>query len=89
MLTPRLTNCLECADIPTLLLEIDCKIKDLSIDLYNNTVFILNKPIPGVAMLSLLNYKRILTYKYCNPDYAKHFTIPMIASKVKILKYKK
>lgn len=89
MLTPRLTNCLECADIPTLIAEIDCKIKDVSVDLYNNTVFMLNRPISAIVMISLLNYKRILTYKYCNSDYAKHFTVQMIASKIKILKYKK
>ena len=23
----------------------------------------------------LLNYKRILTYKYCNPDYAASFSV--------------
>jgi hypothetical protein len=39
-------------------------------------------------MNDLLNYKRILTFKLVNPDYAKDFTVEMIASKVKILKFK-
>ena len=36
----------------------------------------------------LLNYKRILTYKYCNPDYAKRYTVKRIASRVKLLIHK-
>jgi len=36
----------------------------------------------------LLNYRRILTYKFCNEDYAKCFTIKMIASRVKLLIHK-
>ena len=36
----------------------------------------------------LLNYRRILTYKFCNEEYAKCFTIKMIASRVKLLIHK-
>lgn len=88
MLTPRLTNCTECAAIPVLLDDIDCKINELSKKMYNNVVFSLNQPIDGSVMFDLLTYKRILTYKYCNPDYASLFTVNMIASKVKLLKFK-
>lgn len=88
MLYPRLTNCINCSDIPTLLQDIECKITEVAKDLYNNTVFSLNRPIPFATMVDLLNYRRILKYKYCNPDYAKAFTVDMIASKVKLLKYK-
>lgn len=88
MLSPRLTNCPECASIPALIAEIDCRLADLANNLYNNVVFILNQPVPGGAILDLLNYRRILAYKYCNPDYAAEFTVNMIASRVKILKYK-
>ncbi len=88
MLSPRLTNCVDCSSIPTLLDDIDCKLVELSNNLYNNTVFILNKAIPVEAIADLLNYKRILTYKLCNEDYAKHYTIQMIASRVKLLKFK-
>jgi len=88
MLTPRLTNCPECADIPALLKDIDCKIADMAKSLYNNTIFSLNKTVSGTVISDLLNYKRILTYKVCNPDYAGQFTVKMIASKVKILKFK-
>jgi|Laugrefa1bdmlbdn_1035148.scaffolds.fasta_scaffold03785_4 hypothetical protein len=85
MLTPRLINYPECSTIPALLNDIDCKLKQLAGNLYNNVVFILNQPVPAGAILDLLNYKRILTYKFCNPNYAKMYTVEMIASRVKLL----
>ena len=88
MLSPRLTNCIECASIPALLADIDCKLTDLANNQYNNIVFSLNYPVPGVVIGDLLNYKRILAYKFCNPDYCSHFTVQMIASKVKLLIHK-
>jgi hypothetical protein len=88
MLIPRLTNCTECASIPALLEDIECKITKLAKILYNNTVFSFNRTFPYDVMTDLLNYKRILTYKICNPDYAGDYTVEMIASKVKILKFK-
>lgn len=89
MLTPRLTNCPECASIPALLAEIDCKIASMAKILYNNTVFSLNKSVSWVTLYDLLNYKRILTYKVCNPYYGgRAFTVQMIASRIKLLKYK-
>ena len=88
MLTPRLTNCPECTTIPALLNDINCKFKELSSNLYNNVIYSLNKPIPAGAMIDLLNYKRILEYKFCNEDYAAPFTVEMIASRVKILIHK-
>lgn len=88
MLTSRLTNCVECATIPSLLEDIDCKIFQLSKKLYGNTIFALNQPINGTVMFDLLNYRRILSYKFCNVDYAGNYTVNMIASKVKLLKFK-
>jgi hypothetical protein len=88
MLSPRLTNCVECSSITALLADIDCKLNELAGNLYNNVVYILNQPVPATAILDLLNYKRILTYKTCNPDYAKCYTVEMIASRVKLLKFK-
>ncbi len=88
MLNPRLTNCVECSNIVTLLDDIECKVVEIAKNLYNNTVFALNQPIPMESMIDLLNYKRILTYKYCNPNYAKAYSVEMIASRIKILKFK-
>jgi hypothetical protein len=88
MLSPRLTECLECSNIASLLSEIDCKLTQLAKDEYNNIVFSLNRPIKGIAINDLLNYKRILTHRLCNPDYACHFTTNKIASRVKLLKNK-
>jgi hypothetical protein len=88
MLSPRLTDCVACSTIPALLCDIDKKLNELSANLYNNVVYLLNQPVPASAILDLLNYKRILTYKYCNPDYASKYTVEMIASRVKLLKFK-
>lgn len=88
MLTPRLNNCIDCTDIPTLLSDIDCKLTEMAKNQYNNIVFALNKQINDVAISDLLNYKRILTYKYCNSEYLDDFTVQKIANKIKILIYK-
>jgi hypothetical protein len=83
MLTPRLTNCAQCDDICSLIESIDCKVAEMSVSLYNNVVFMLNKSFNHELLSDLLNYKRILQYKICNPNYAGHFTVNMIASKVR------
>lgn len=88
MLSPRLTNVAASTSIPALLTDIDLKLLELANELYNNVVFSLNNSINSVAINDLLNYKRILRYKYCNLDYASSFTVEMIASRVKLLKYK-
>ena len=82
MLTPRLTNCQDCNKIPDLLRSIDCKLAELGSNMYNNVVYMLNQPVPATTMLQLLAYKRILTYKYCNPHYAGQCSINDIAGKV-------
>lgn len=88
MLTPRLTTYPACATVTALLIDIDCRLTELASTLYNNIIYSLNQPIPAEAMMDLLNYKRILMYKFCNSDYAPCFTVEMIASRVKLLKYK-
>ena len=85
MLSPRLSDCIECSNIISLLDDIDCKLAELAQTEYNNVVFSLNNPIQGIAIGDLLNYKRILTYKLSNKDYASCYTVNMIASKVKLL----
>jgi hypothetical protein len=88
MLTYRLTNCVECASIPVLLTDIDCKLTELSKNLYNNIVFALNHSIPATVMIDLLNYKRILQCRTCNPEYASCYTLEEIAGRVKLLIHK-
>lgn len=85
MLYPRLTNCPECANIPELLKRIDCRLAELGNSLYNNISYMLNQPIPASDILQLIAYKRILMYKYVNPDYVYHYSISKIASKVILL----
>lgn len=88
MLTPRLTDCTECADILSLIDEIDCKLAKLAGNMYHNITLMLNKSIPAGAIIDLLHYRRILQYKYVNSTYASDYTINMVASRVKLLKYK-
>ena len=85
MLSPRLSGCLKCASITDLLADIDCKLDQLSTNLYNNVVFSLNNSINATAINSLLIYKRILTYKLTNDQYACNFSVNAIASKIKLL----
>ena len=88
MLSPRLTNCTNCADITSLIAEIDCKLADISVAMYNNIIYMLNKKVAYDVLSDLLMYKRILMYKICNPNYAGNYSVNMIASKIKILKFK-
>lgn len=91
MLSLRLVDCVECSSIPVLLSDIDCKMKELANNLYNNVVYSLNQSVPTEAIIDLLHYKRILTFKICNPDYCGHcgcISIDQIASRVKLLKHK-
>jgi hypothetical protein len=88
MITVRLVDCVECSSITSLLEDIDCKLTELANSLYNNTIFALNRPTQHTVFWDLLNYKRILTYRISNSDYALPYTTEMIASKVKILKFK-
>ena len=82
MLSPRLTNCPECANIPSLLKKIDCRLAELGNNLYNNISYMLNKPVPANDILQLIGYRRILTHKYCNPNYVHEYSVAMIASRV-------
>ena len=88
MLQPQLASCPSCNTIPHLIKAIDKRMAELANNLYNNTVFALNQPVNGTVISDLLNYRRILSYKFCNPDYAMHYTVEMIASRVNVLKFK-
>lgn len=82
MLTPRLTNCQDCHKIPDLLRQIDCKIAELANGAYNNVVFMLGDCVPATTIVQLLAYKRILTFKYCNPHYGGSLSVNDIAGKI-------
>lgn len=88
MLNPKLTNCVDCTTIPALLSDIDCKMTELAKNQYNNIVFSLGRNIKPDVMSDLLNYKRILQYKYCNSEYADGYTVENIASRIKLLIHK-
>lgn len=88
MITPRLTDCVECTTISTLLSDIDCKLTEVAKLYYGNITLMLNNKIDNNTMWDLINYKRILTYRYFNSDYNSDYTLESIASRIKILKYK-
>lgn len=71
MISPKLTNCKECANIPDLLRKIDCKLAELGNNLYNNVVFMLHKPIANSEISQLLVYKRVLQHRFCDTHYAE------------------
>lgn len=87
MLSVKLTNCRECSQIPELLKAIDCKLALMANNLYLNMAYMLDKPVEGANISRLIHYKRILTYKYCNPDYALDFSVESIGSRVRFLTY--
>lgn len=82
MLNPKTNNCVECVQIETVLRKIDCKIAELSNTLYNNITYMLNKSFPSEGMMDLLHYKRILTYKYNNIEYATEYSLEQILNKI-------
>lgn len=84
----KIRDCDVCSGIPQLLDDIDCKIKELSVSLYNNVVYALSTPIKMDEFTDLINYRRIITYRQYNEDYALPYTDEQIASKIKLLKFK-
>ena len=82
MLPPRPSECIQCSNILSLISKIDCKLAELAKAQYNNVIFALNKCVQDAQIGDLLNYKRILTYKAANENYACEFTVNMIASKI-------
>ena len=91
MLSPRLTNCVINGSIPFTLTQIDERLTYWANRQYNNIIFSMNNHIPGDVINDLLNYKQILTYRICNPDYAMVCGIPstsQVISRVKVLIHK-
>jgi|TARA_B110000977_G_scaffold180980_1_gene241225 hypothetical protein len=82
MLESKFTNCKSGGDIADLLKKIDCKLAELSYNMYNNIVLMLNKSVPAYKLTQLLTYRDILTNKQNNSDYAEHFSVEDIAGKV-------
>ena len=69
MLQSQLTTC-SGDNISSLLNKIDCKLVKLGTALYGNSVYLMNNTVSAVDMIDLLTYKRILTFRQVNPQYA-------------------
>ena len=82
MLQSKFTNCKKGGDINNLLKKIDCRLAELSYNMYNNIVFMLNKCTPAYELTQLLKYREILIKKQENENYVEHFSVEDIASKV-------
>lgn len=88
MLYTRLTDCGECADIQSLIDDIDCKLAKMAGNMYNNITLMLSQPVNAEAIIYLMNYRRILQRKYSNPVYLSNYTLNSIAARVKLLIFK-
>lgn len=85
MLSIRVTNCRECALVSNLIDSIDCQLAKMANNLYLNIAYMLDKPVEGCKMSTLLHYKRILTFKSCNADWSSDYSVDDIASRVNAL----
>ena len=86
MLSVRTSSCRDCALINKLIGSIDCQLAKMANNLYLNIAYMLDKPVYATDMSTLLHYKRILTYKNVNADWAADdFTIEEITSRIKVL----
>lgn len=85
MLSLRINNCRECSQIHLLINKINCQLAKMAKNLSLNISFMLDKPVEGCKMSALIHYKRILTYKACNPDWVSEFSIKEIASRISSL----
>jgi hypothetical protein len=85
MLSIKLTNCRECALASKLIDSINCQLAKMANNLYLNIAYMLDKPVEACNMSALLHYKRILTYKSCNEDWASDYSVDDIASRINFL----
>lgn len=53
--------------------------------MYLNLIYMLDRPVNTCTMSSLMHYKRILTYKNCNPDWACQISLEKLVSRVHYL----
>lgn len=85
MLSIKVRNCRECTLVSKLIDSINCQLAKMANNLYLNIAYMLDKPVEGCKMSALLHYKRILTYKGCNADWASDYSVDDIASRVNFL----
>lgn len=85
MLSIKVTNCRDCAQASKLIDSIDCQLAKMANNLYMNISYMLDKPVEASSMSALLHYKRILTFKTCNADWASDYSVTDIASRINFL----
>lgn len=83
MLNIRTSSNTSCANITELLSEIDGKLFYYGKNHWNNISLLLNLNYDKVAINKLLHYKRILTKRLYNPNYACNVELNQIISQIK------
>jgi hypothetical protein len=85
MLKIKLTNCSTCIDVEKLLCEVDETLKKYASNALNNAALMLNLPVNTETIGLLIQYKRILSNKIRNSQYANTVPLSSITSRIKIL----
>lgn len=84
MLSIKVTSCRDCQLISKLLGAINCQLAKMANNLYLNMAYMLDRPVEGCTISTLLHYKRILTYKANNEDWGdERYTIEKISNQVR------
>lgn len=84
MLNIKTTNCTNCHKISELIDSIDCQLNKMAKNYYQNISLMLNKPVEGSKMSTLIHYKRILLYMSENVDWSC-YSLNDIASRISYL----
>jgi hypothetical protein len=84
MLNIKITTCTSCTNLSDLLSEVDNKLLYYGRNHWNNISLMLELDYNKAAINKLLNYKRILTKRLYNPNYACSVELNQIISQVKI-----
>lgn len=85
MLKTTLTECTDCENLLDLICQIDDKLKTYTVNQYNNLTLMVCLPFNKEVIDALLHYKRIVTHKAFNCNYACDYSVSTIISRVKIL----
>jgi len=85
MLQPDLKECKGCESLQELLEQIDCTLTIYGKNQMHNIQYNLTLYYPKDKIADLLHYKRILTKKVFNNNYACGFSITEIISRVKLI----
>lgn len=85
MLTIRLGECTDCANLCSLISKIDSKLLYYGVNHLNNTRLLTCLDFNYTNIDLLLTYKRVLNNRLFNPNYACEINLASIISRIKVL----